>query len=396
MTQLRGGLRTHRRLLIWLLAALVAVTWLLLYKLGTLTGGLSRHELAVAKTPLGWHGLYDNPLYLPLKAARSVVFYIFPDHGQTLTRLPNVFFGALAIIAFGGLVRLWHGRRTAVLSLALFAAAAWTLHVSRLASYDVLYFWALPMLVCSHFLLRKYSERWYVWYGNILVWGLLLYVPGLVWFVLLDIIFQHKALATGWKHRRWWQRILTLLFTAAWLPLLVDGLMRTGDVRTWLGLPAHFVAPMALLKQFAGIPVHLFLRGPQYSELWLGRSPVLSVFVLAMCVLGLYFYVTHWRAARSQYLGALAIIGFVLVGLGGPVLFSLLVPLAYMVAATGMAYLLRDWLKIFPNNPLARGLGIGLIVGAVVLSCLYSYRAYFVAWPHSDATRQVFIYRYHP
>jgi hypothetical protein len=381
----------------WLLAALAAVAWLLLYKLGTLTGGLSRQELDVAGDPVGWHGLYHNPLYLPLEAVRSIVFYLFPDHGQTLTRLPNALFGALAIIAFGGLIRLWHGRRTAVLSLALFAAAAWTLHVSRLASDDVLYFWAFPTLICSHFLLRRYSGHWYVWYGNIMVWGMLLYVPGLVWFVLFDVAIQAKVLAAGWKQNgAWWQRVLTVLFAAAWLPLLIDGLVRNGDIRLWLGVPSHFAAPAALLKQFAGIPVHLFLRGPEDPELWLGRMPVLSIFVLALCVLGLYFYVTHWRAARSQYLGGLALLGFILVGLGGPVVFSLLVPLLYVVAATGLAYLLRDWLKTFPNNPVARSLGIGLIVSAVVLSCLYSYRAYFVAWPHADATRQVFIYRHHP
>jgi hypothetical protein len=63
-----------------------------------------------------------------------------------------------------------------------------------------------------------------------------------------------------------------------------------------------------------------------------------------------------------------------------------------MAIATGLAYLLRDWLKTFPNNPVARGVGIGLVVAAVGLSCIYNYRAYFIAWPHNTVTRTVFIY----
>jgi hypothetical protein len=383
--------------LLWSFLAVAAIGWVLLYKLGSLTGGLSRTELTTATTPLGWHGIYHDPLYLPLKALRSAVFFVFPDHGQTLTRLPNVVFGALAVAAFGGLVRLWHGRRTGVLMLAMFAAAAWTLHVSRLASYDVLYFWTLPTLACSHFLLRKYTDRWYVWYGNIVVWGLLLYIPGLIWFVLLDMIVQRKFLLDGWRqHGRWWQRILSIVLALAWLPLLIHGLRTAGQLKLWLGWPEHLAGGSELAKQFAGIPVHLFIRGPEYPELWLGRAPLLDVFALAAFVLGLYFYVTHLKAGRTRYLIALGFVGFVLVGLGGPVPFSLLVPLVYMVAATGLAYLLRQWLKTFPNNPLARGLGVGLIAFAVALSCLYSYRAYFIAWPHTAQTRATFHYRYHP
>ena len=150
---------------------------------------------------------------------------------------------------------------------------------------------------------------------------------------------------------------------------------------------------MTLLKQFAAVPVHLFIRGPQYPELWLGKAPILDVFALVACILGIYFYLTHWKASRSRYLAVLALFGFVLVGLGGPVGLSILVPLLYMAVATGLAYLLRDWLKTFPNNPLARSLGIGLVVFAVTLSCLYNYRAYFIAWPHTAVTKATF--RYH-
>jgi hypothetical protein len=397
ISQLRIIARDNPRLFGLGLAAFLAVCWLLLYKLGSLTGGLSQNELAAASAPVGLHGIYNQPFDLPLKLVRSLVFFAFPSHGQTLSRLPNALFGGLTIATFGSLIYLWHGKRTAILTTAMFATSAWVLHASRLVSFDVMYLWALPTLLLSHFLLRKYYKKPLVWYGNIIVWGLLLYIPGLVWFIAADVILQRKLVLNSWRYvKSWWQRLLYILVSLIWLPLLVIHLARRGDVLAWLGLPAHLTVSASLLKQFAAVPVHLFVRGPEYPELWLGKAPILDVFALVACVLGIYFYAAHRQAARSRHLAVFLALGLVLVGLGGPVSLSLLVPLLYMAAAAGLAYLLLEWLKIFPNNPLARGLGIGLVVFAVALSCLYNYRAYFIAWPHDVTTKATFQYHRRP
>jgi hypothetical protein len=71
----------------------------------------------------------------------------------------------------------------------------------------------------------------------------------------------------------------------------------------------------------------------------------------------------------------------------------LLIPLLYVFVATGIAYLLKEWLKVFPRNPVARNFGIGLLVIAIVTSVVYNVRAYYVAWPHAATTKAVF--RYH-
>lgn len=390
MIKLRGRGLTA----VWLLLAAGGLIGILLYKLGNLTGGLSAGEITAATTPVGWHGIYHHPFYLPLNFARSVVFVLFKEHGQTLTRLPDAFFGGLTIISFAWLIRLWHGTRTAVLTSLLFATGAWTLHVSRLASFDVLYLWAMPTLLLSYALLHKYNDRASVWYGSLMTWGLLLYIPGLGWPVLIVIFLQRSSLAKAWRHfGRWWQRLLYILAGLVWLPLLVVDLLRPGNLAVWLGWPSRLGTPLHMLKQFAAVPVHLFIRGPEYPQLWLARAPILDVFALAACVIGIYFYVTHWRAGRTRLLGLLAFSGFVLVGLGGPVGLSLLVPLLYVTAATGVAYLLHEWLHTFPNNPVGRGLGLALIIVAVSLSAVYNLRAYFVAWPHNAVTRTTFQHR---
>jgi hypothetical protein len=176
-----------------------------------------------------------------------------------------------------------------------------------------------------------------------------------------------------------------------WLPLLAyHFVQKPRDILTWLGLPDHFSAGQHLLKQFAGVPVHMFVRGPEYPYIWLGRAPVLDIFVLISAILGVYFYITHLKVGRSKLLLLMLIVSMVLIGLGGPVQFSLVVPLLYFFAAGGIAFLLREWLQVFPVNPFARTLGVLLIAAAVILSCAYNLRAYFIAWPHNKTAIATF------
>jgi len=375
-------------------AGLVLLIALLVYKLGNLVGGVSLTELTTATTPVGWHGIYHHPQYLPLELFRSATFFVFSHHGQILTRMPNLLFGFMSIISFACLISIWHSRRTALLSTILFATAAWTLHVSRLASFDVLYLWAIPTLLLTYNLLHRYPASKLIWYGSLAAWLLLLYVPGMIWLLLIGTIIEYSVIAKAWRTHQLWREVpLSLLLVAVGLPLLVFDLTRPGRLAQWLGAPDHYPSLMTLLRHEAAVPYHLFVRGPLYPELWLGRAPLLDIFTLVLAVIGICFYVLHWQATRTRLLAALFVISGLLVGLGGQVSFSLLVPLMYVAAATGLAYLIHEWFKTFPRNPLARGVGLGIIGLAVALSCVYNLRAYFVAWPHNATTRSVFRYR---
>jgi hypothetical protein len=389
-----GGLGKLKRRSFWLwpLAA-VLLAGLFFYRLGNLTAGLSLSELKSAALPLGLHNIYRSPLYLPLKLARTLVFFVFPEHGQLLSRLPNALFGLATVIVFAFLIRLWHGRQIAVLAGFMFAASAWTLHVSRIVGFEVLYLWAMPTLLLAYLLLQKYP-RPSLWYLTAILNGLLLYVPGLVWLVILNAYLQRELLTGAWRQfNGFWQRLFYFLGHLIWLPLLLVDLTRPGQLKLWLGLPTHFSSLTHSLKDIVAVPVHLFIRGPQYPEIWLGRAPILDLFTLAAALIGIYFYFSRWPSARGRLLAAFFILGWIEVGLSGPVGLSLLVPLLYTTAATGLAYLFRDWIKVFPRNPLARGLCLGLLSVAVALSCLYNLRAYFIAWPHNSVTRQTFNHR---
>lgn len=391
MRRLIVALRGQARMLALLTVIAAMLSALLLYKLGTLVTGLSDREVAILAETQGWSGLYRDPLNAPLNLLQSAIFFLAPDHGTFLSRLPNAVFGALSIVSFAWLISLWHNRRTTILTTLMFATGAWTLHVSRIATYDVLHLWALPTLLLVPVLLHNYPKRALVWYGSIVVWGVLLYIPGMVWLIAAQWLLYRKLLVQGWmQFSTWLQRALSVLSFAIWVPLLVYALVRDNDWLTWLGAPEAWPGLVALFKQLAAVPFHLFARGPAYPDIWLGNLPILDAFSLVLCVIGIYFYATHWRSSRTRNLFILGGLGIILIGMGGAVGLSLLVPLLYVFIATGMAYLLHDWLKVFPRNPIARGIGIGLIALAVSMSVFYNLRSYFVAWPNNPTTQATF------
>jgi hypothetical protein len=392
MKNIRSYLRTYWRVLALLGSAIIILVVVYCFRLGTLVGGLSRSELKVAQTPLGWYGIWHQPLYLPLEIVRSVIFKLDSNRGGFIVRLPNVIFGLLAVACLGSLLYVWHGVRSAILGTLLFAVSSWSLHASRLASTDVLYLIALPVLLLSNALLQKNYAKKSVVYLVIMIWGILLYTPGLVWFVLPNAFLQRKELSLSWRRLdSFWQRLLWLLSGLIWWPLLViDFLRRASNLRLWLGAPASYGHPTHLLKEFLAVFAHLFIRGPEYPQIWLSRSPVLDIFTLTTCLIGIYFYALHYKAKRARILGYCLVVGAILIALGGPVPLSLLVPLLFLFATAGIAYLLHEWLSVFPVNPLARNIGITIVIVAVLVSCLYNIRAYFTVWPHNSATQAVF------
>jgi hypothetical protein len=378
-----------------ILLSLAAIAFLYLYRLGSLTKGVSLSEVQASHMAVGFHGVYHSPFYTPLKLVRSIDFFLFKTHGQTLTRLPNVLFGLLSIACLTYLVKMWHGKRNALLIGVMFTISAWTLHVSRLASFDVMYLFAACSLTLAHGLLRQKNPGIRSWYFNALIWGILITIPGCIWLVILDLFLQRELILKTFRTTTDTisHKLIAAILFIIWLPLTLVNLSRAGQIKLWLGLPTHFVGIIRLLKNFVGVIIHLFIRGPQYPQIWLGKAPVLDAFTLAMALIGMYFYFMHYDSPRAKSLASMFLVSWILIALAGPVSFSLIVPFAYIFAAMGVSYLLHLWTKRFPNNPLAKNFGIALVVVVILASCVYNFRSYFVAWPNNTVTLQTFSFR---
>jgi hypothetical protein len=368
---------------------IVIVLILLLARLDSLVPAWSAAELATRLSSLNHHALLNNPLNAPYKVLVYGLLKIAP-HSVKAVRLVSAAYGLLTIVAFFYIVRCWHSPRIAWLASLLFATSTWFLRTSRMGTPDVLLFGLMLLMALGLWLQRTHRRRLVLFFVAI-AGGLSLYVPGLIWFVAITAFWQRKIIV------KTLQRVPRGLSTVAvLLALIVLAPLGWGIAHQWqlifsvLGLPLHVPGLVVTLKHLADVPLNLFIRGPYQPGLWVGRSPVLDVFETVLFLFGVYSYWQHRRLARVVSLVSVFVVTTVLTALGGPVTLSLLIPFVYLVMATGLAFLLGEWLGVFPRNPLARGLGFGIVIIAVLLSCGYQLDRYFVAWPHMPETKAVY------
>lgn len=386
-------IKAHSTSLLLFGGTAVIYSVLALWRLGTLVPGLAKSEQA-ALDPYGWQGLIANPLFAPYELVRSAVFWAIEDAGSLISRLPGVLVGLIAVLAFTRLLQIWCSTRTAIFGSALFVCSAWLLHTVRFASPEVVYLAALPLFLLAHHALRK-GEHCFLLTGVLALWSVALYIPGLVWLVLLQAVWAWRDAPHHWRSLGSIKmKVATLVVPVALVSFLAVTLTR--NVRllpTWLGLPPEWGSVSQVALGFADVPRHLFIHGPYMPEVWLGKLPILDVAALMLTILGLYFYGRNIKAGRSKAVFAYVLVSMLLVGLGGAVTLSLVVPALYLFAATGLAYLLREWLKTFPRNPFARSIGYLFIVALVSASCVYNLRSYYVAWPNHPVTKEAYGYR---
>lgn len=368
------------------------IALLLLYKLGSLTHGISATEYQQQQFSSSWHHIADNPLYLPLTGLQWLIFTLISHHGATVTRLASVIFGLLTLGAFAYVLRRWYGVRTAAYGSLLFACSAWFLHVSRYGSTDILYLWLVPVILAAQIAWERHSGRWFVRLAIALVLAMVLYIPGAIWFALLSYGLQPHLFVKGWQQIANWRHraIVITVFVILLLPLIVAAARTPSLLQTWVGLPQNYDTPIHIVKRLGLSISYLFYQGPRLPELWLDRVSILGVFGLVMTVLGAFFYARHFTAPRTRQLIGLFIVGAIFFALQGPVRYSVVIPIVYFVVTAGIGYLLYEWLHVFPRNPLARGLGYSLLALTIILACTYNLRSYFIAWPHNNATITAF------
>lgn len=371
------------------LAALI-VTGLLATGLDSIAPHLTATESATIRGSGNLHVILTDPLHLPLKLLQWMALRLPASHETLAARLPGVLLAVTAFCIFLYITRRWYGRRSMVLGCLLFATSAWFLHVGRFAGPDIEYVTGLLALLAVHIGLYDYDDRPLMFYGWLVVHLALLFIPGFVWFVLLSAGWQWRAIVTSWRRTKpaWlrvpWAILLAAGATAVAWPLV----MHTGLVRPWLGLTASLPPATTLLRHISNSFTALVWQAPHNPELWLGRLPLLDVFLTVMLAAGCAFYARHWRAPRTRLLASFLLLGGILAGLG-QVPLSIMLPVAYIVITGGVAYALHFWLRRFPRNPLARGTGIGILALLALVSCGYNLSQYFIAWPHSPDTKAV-------
>jgi hypothetical protein len=289
------------------------------------------------------------------------------------------------------IAKRWHGRLTAVYAVLIFAASSWLLQSGRVGSGEIMLV-LMPLvllLVASWLNTTEQHGRALVLFA--LVAALALFTPGMLWLLAAAVVLLGKTIR---KHIQA-ADLNSKLIAGGLLVASLGGLIYTflqdhGLVRAWLGLPATFDTPLVMLKQWVGSITYLTVRGPEMSGTWLAHTPVLDVATTGLLLFGVFLYRKHLQSLRTQLLIAFFAIGSILIALNGGIAIGYVIGIAYLVAATGLAYFQHKWFKTFPLNPLARGLATGLIVLLAVSIVVFHTQRYFVAWQRSPATQVIF------
>jgi len=378
-------------LLLGFLASLLY--FLLWFKLGTLTPGLSSSEATaqahLALRDISFKSILDNPLYLPY----SLVLYALQAlglHGPTALRGVSAMVGTISAVAFYMLIRRWHTPRLAIFGTLLFATSSWFLHLARYGSTDILYVGIIAVLLTGVWL--QQSKRRRLMLAFVLVASTMyIYVPGMIWFILLTGIWQAKRLINEMKHVAWWYNIMIavggilLLFPLAWSvaknPVLLKPL---------LGLPEKMPQLGDILQNLINVPVHIFVSGPQNPAIWLPGTSYLDIFSGIMLIIGIYWSLFRFRLDRVRITFGVILLGSVLIVLGGPVSMALLLVPLYLLITAGMTFMLQQWYTVFPRNPIARTTGTLLLSTAVLVTVFYHINHYFIAWPNTPSVREAF------
>ena len=359
------------------------------YALGSLAPGLSQNETTQVQASSSVRALYENPLGLPHKVLQFIPQYLQLANPATI-RIPSTILALMVVGGFFYVVRSWYSTRVAVLGSLLFATSSWMLHGARHGSDAIAYSLLFLVIACAVWLKQSRGSAPAVLASTMVIIGLL-YLPGMIWFLIPVALWQTKHILRFLQGQSLGLLILITFGGLAILsPLALAIIQQPELARTYFGIPAQFGSPVELLRNLVDVPVQVFVRGPDTPDMWLGRLPLLDWFTTIMFVVGMYAYFYKRRLDRTPLLLYVGAVGAGLVALQGPVHITILLPFIYLVATGGIALMLQQWFTVFPKNPFARNVGSVLITAAVIMASVYNLNRYFIAWPNTPETKQVF------
>lgn len=374
------------------LAGIAGLLALFLWRLSTLVPLLSREYVSLQDSnSLG--KILDNPVNTPYKLMQRAVHYVF---GQNILyhRMVSVMFALLLVGLFYYILRHWYSMRVAILGIIMLACSSWFLHLAREATPLIMQTAILSVIAYGIWTRHNKKPGLTMLIGCVLAGGLI-YIPGFVWLVIVAVIWQRSLVAGFFK-----KAPITSTLSLFVLALLISPIIWSGsrNINLYYDISAIPIPSEVnykdLLERGLGIPKQLFWRGYSDTSFWLLGTPMLDLFVAVMACLGLYTYIYKRSLDRVKIICGSGLLAVALIIVGGKTHITLMLPIIYLAAASGIAFMLQQWRTIFPVNPLARRLGTIAMIVAVAASCFYQLNHYFIAWPQSPQTKSGFHLRH--
>jgi hypothetical protein len=375
--------------LLYYLFVVGAPSSIFLWHLKSQTAGLSAAETAL-RSSAKLSNIRSNPLNLPYKLLDNGLYHSGLNHIFAM-RLGSALVGMALVAAFFYVLKGWFGKPIALLTVLLVALTPLYLLSSRTATGNI-------MLASSIFILAAYYHYNRGPSGKLSLSLLLLslisclYVPGLVWLLLIAAIFwlsKIKEFAANLDGRqKIWASAGTLLML---VPLLYGFVTHPSLIRAWLLLPAKFPGALTALGNFGWGIASMLVRLRASSDLSVGRLPLLNAVQIGLLAFGVY---VMWSRLRGTFYWMLASVALVLILFSLSDSFEVLlmaVPYIAFLSGMGLRYLFVEWRKVFPKNPLAKAFAIILMSAVVGMHIFFGIRYSLLAWPATPAVRQAYV-----
>ena len=383
--------KTHRAKVGWLALAAFVFYGLFLFRLTDVTPNFASVEIASQHMSSNLTTIWHDPVNAPYKLLVWLP-YTFITESALVTRIAASVFGAAIIWLFFLLLKQRYSKRQAVFGTAIFATSSLFLHASRLGAPYI-----LQMAILLPFLIPL------LWYNpriprNLIVYVMIavcvagMYIPGFLWLALAAILIYRKHILIVVKSMQ--QKhlaISSLLATILLTPLILASVRDLSVAKEVLGFGEQLPTIREFGTSFYENIRALIVQSPSKPELSLVGAPLLSAVDVVLAFFGIYHLWQKPRLASTYYVSGLLVLALILASLGGNIQLTMAAPLIYFFVAAGIYYLLNQWLSVFPRNPIAKRLAVGLIVFLVTVSCAFHLRSYFVAWSHNEHTKAVFV-----
>ena len=363
-------------------------------QLSSLVPGQNQYETNtlgdLAHFPAPWHRAVNAP-YLVL----AFLFGKISGNNLYGARVASVVFGLFATALMYYIVRIWFNIRIATIGTLLFITSSWLLHTTHQATPLILLV-AGPLLAVAPlaWFTRTRRYRTLAFMSLAAGLGVAAYIPFMFWLIaasLIIIVRKEKTLLSNLKPIQFFGALG--LYVLIVTPLIVSLAHYPGQILELLGGSKSIPSITTYFSHLLQVFTSIFIHAPLLPELRIGHLPTLDVFSTAMFILGLYY--SYQRKTNIKTITLFSSMLLLLLIIPFSPNFSmdivLLLPFVYIGIITGIVELINQWFTYFPRNPLARNIGISLLVFSISLTSAYHLESYFVAWPNDPDTKAVYV-----
>ena len=371
-----------------IIAILAAV---LIYQIGSHPSALSQSEVSARLSSQYFSTILSNPINAPHK----LITFGLRELGATgilSLRLSSAIFGLVFLFSFYALCKAWFGKTIGLLGAIIMAATPLFLVLARQASAEIMFFCIITLMAVYLWLLRTKTRSTSAFILLVISCSLFLYTPGVIWWVIGAALIARRKISEAVDEIPKTVILSTLLAGTLVLVPLAVAIVKDVDILKSLALiPSHFATPIEMAKNTGWMALALFVKAPYHHIYILGQLPLLNFIQIALLCFGAY---AMWSAAKAKSLALAAgvLFGIIVAGVNDNLsllAFSLSGLLVFMVA--GLRYLFIEWRSVFPLNPLAKAVAIGLMCGVVAAHLLFGLRYSLVAWPQAESTKKVYV-----